>query len=242
MRRGIAIVVVLIFAGCMSACEKEVISENILVAPDTTIIAGDSLKSGIHYTNILPVFEVVSPWHSGTSKEFDIDDDGINDLYFSSSFMVSPGGVNVRGCGIGSMRPEVEISTMTRVDSIVSWTVVTPGGTAYQSHNYVAGTSYPSNSDTSEYAYTCLIKYPFGTIFSKSGIDFSVDTVMLASSNNSSYMGIASSVQSGSWQTSDICYAAVKINKGSSTILGWIEMNVNNYFEIRVYKKAYMEL
>lgn len=242
MRRGIAIVVVLVIAGCLSACKKEVISENILVAPDTTIIAGDSLEPGIHYTNILPVFEVVSPWHSGTSKEFDIDDDGINDLYFSSSFSVSPGGLNIRGCGMGSIRPEVEISTINRVDSIVSWSVVTPGGTASQSQNYVPGNSYPSNSDTTEYAYTSMNKYAYGTIFSKSGINFSVDSVMLASSNNSTYMGLPSSIQSGSWQANDISYAVVKITKGSTTILGWLEMNVNNYYEIRVYKKAYIEL
>jgi hypothetical protein len=242
MRRGITIVVVLVVAGFFSACKKEVISENILIAPDTTITAGDSLEAGIHYTNIQPILEVISPWHSGTSQEFDFDDDGINDLYLSSSFSISPGGINVRGCGLGSMRPEVEISTMNRVDSIVGWTVVTPGGTAYQSQNYVPGNSYPSNADTSEYAYTCMTKYPYGTIFSKSSINFSVDTVMLASSNNSSFMGLPSSVQSGSWQTNDISYAVVKITKGSSTILGWIEMNVNNYYEIRVYKKAYIVL
>jgi hypothetical protein len=242
MSRGIVIVVIVLFAGYFSACKKEVLNENILVAPDTTITTGDSLKAGIHYSNILPIFEVISPWHGGTSQEFDFDDDGVNDLYFSSSFSVSPGGINIRGCGIGSMRAEVEISTMNRVDSIVGWTVVTPGGTAYQSQNYVPGNSYPSNADTSVYAYTCMTKYPNGITLSKNGISFSVDTVMLASSNNSSFMGLPTSIQSGSWQTDDISYAAVKITKGSSTLLGWIEMSVSNYFEIRVYKKAYIEL
>ena len=242
MRRGLIIVTLLVVAGLYSSCKKEVISENIIVIPDSTIAAGDSLSAGIHYTNIQPVFEVISPWHSGTSQEFDFDNDGVNDLYFSSSFSISPGGLNIRSCGIGSIRPEVEISTMNRVDSIVGWSVVTPGGTAYQSQNYVAGTSYPSNADTTEYAYTCMTNYPYGTDFSKSNIPFSVDTVMLASSNNSTYLGLPTSIQSGSWQTNDIGYAVVKITKGSKTILGWIEMNVTNYFEIRVYKKAYLEL
>lgn len=242
MIRNIWLLLFVLSAGIIASCKKEVVSENILVAPDTTITAGDSLEAGIHYSSIQPVFEVISPWHGGTAKEFDFDDDGINDLYISSSFNVSPGGLNARGCGIGSMRPEVEISTFTRIDSIVSWMITTPGGTAYHSENYVAGAGYPANADTVGYPYTYMTRNEYGTILSKTNTSWSVDSVTLASSNNSSFLGIPSSIQLGSWKTNDNGYAAIKITKGSTTILGWIEMNVTNYYEIRIYKKAYIEL
>jgi hypothetical protein len=242
MTKRLVIPLIFIFAGFISSCKKEIVDENVIVAIDTTIAMGDSIGSGIHYNTLQPILEVISPWHGGTATEFDLDDDGLNDLYISSSFSVSPGGINYRGCGIGSLRPEVEISTLTRKDSIVGWTVVTPGGTAYQSHNYEPGTFYPANADTMVSQYDCITKYSSGDVLNKYDNSWIVDSVMLASSNNSSYMGIASSVQSGSWQSNEIGYAAIKITKGSKTILGWIEMNVTNYFEIRIYKKAYKEL
>jgi hypothetical protein len=242
MIKRIAFPLIFLFAGLISSCKKEIIDENILVPLDTTLTMGDSVGSGIHYSNIQPILEVISPWHGGTSSEFDVDDDGVNDLYLSSSFSISPGGLNYRGCGMGSLRPEVEISTLNRKDSIVGWVTVTPGGNAYQSQNYVAGTAYPSNADTTVSQYDCITQYPLGASINKYDSSWRVDSVMLASSNNSSFMGIASSVQAGSWQSNTVNYAAIKITKGSKTVLGWLEMNVSNYYEIRIYKKAYKEL
>ena len=114
MIRSLFIPLVFLFLGLFMSCKKEVVDDSIFLANDTTLTIGDSLKHGIHFNTIDPVFEVISPWHSGTTGEFDLEDDGINDLYFTSSFSVSPGGLNARGCSIGSLRPQVEIQSEAR--------------------------------------------------------------------------------------------------------------------------------
>jgi len=226
--------------GCKHDKEEEIIPVDPITKVDTTLIIGDSTSGS--FSTFQPIFEVVSPWHSGESKNIDITGDGIDDLNVVGFSNISPGGLNARGSYIKTLNPDIQVLTFNKIDSTIRWTGTYPGGTVTFNQNYYPDSTYPSNAVIITTAHTYIQRLNYADVVTSSTATWDTGSFVLSNIDNSSFMGGSNNVSLGPWLDSGMSYMAFKINNGNAPQLGWIKMNVSSANAIRFYSMDIKDL
>lgn len=226
--------------GCKHDKEEEILPVDPIAKVDTTLIIGDS-TAGL-FTAFQPIFEVISPWHSGANKTIDLTGDGIDDINVVGYSNISPGGLNVNGSYIKTLNPNIQLLTINKIDSTIRWSSSYPGGTVTFNQNYYPDSTYPAGAVIITTSNNYIQRLNYADIVTSSSAKWDTGSFVLSNIDNSSFMGGSTNVSLGPWLDSGMAYMAFKINNGNASQLGWIKMNVSYANAIRFYSMDLKDL
>jgi hypothetical protein len=203
----------------------------------SSVIAGDTSSSYGSYTRYQPMLDIIAPWHSGSSSEIDLNDDGSNDIAVSAYWDISPGGLNAHQAYLYTLRDQVKFRFEIYRDTTVSWTVQTPNGVRTYSENYNSSTAYPSNATVNPFVDTSLARLFYGDTIVAAAGDWLPGNYRLVTANFSTNSFTSNDVVLGNFSNESIAFVAFKVELADRIDFGWIELYVTNYSEVHITRK-----
>jgi hypothetical protein len=185
------------------------------------------------------MLEIIAPWHSGSSAEVDLNDDGTSDIAVSTSWDISPGGLNAHQAYLYTLRDQVKFRFSLYLDTTVSWTVQTPNGARTYSENYNSSIAYPPNAIVSPFVDTSLARLFYGDTIVAAAGDWWPGNYRLVTANFSSNSFTSNDVVLGNFSDESVAFVAFKVELADRIDFGWIELYVTNYSEVHILRKMH---
>lgn len=228
----------LVVLSCLAGCKKD-----IPITDNSPIVIGEPNKKLTIVTYDKPI--KVAPSQGASSYILNMDNDFMEDLEFTITRLASPGGVNITSADVKVLNPTFQIAVTDQIDSVFACTY-SRNDTVLSETFYTLRSGFMcSKNGLCTLSHTKRYVYP--TVYSKgqtmpSSTIWTNSSLYLSYYDQSSSTGIKhftnQSVLLGNWNKIQLKYLVFKITTETETKYGWIQLSMNQYYEIELHGYA----